>query len=71
MKIRILFILLYGAMLISALGCDKIQKEEHSFYGIVLETFPSYIIVEPNEDEEERKSSDKFRIDLKKDDSTY
>lgn len=35
-----------------------------SFIGKVVETERTYIIVEPNENEEERKSSDKYRIFL-------
>ena len=40
------------------------ENNEHSFYGKIVESHASYIIVEPKEDEEERKSSDKFHIDL-------
>ncbi len=40
------------------------NEEEHSFYGKVVESDTSYIIVEPNEDEEERKSADKISIRL-------
>lgn len=36
--------------------------EYSSFVGIVLEETTEYMIVEPNEDEEERKSSDKIQI---------
>ncbi len=39
-------------------------KEEQSFYGKIIEATDSYIIVEPNEDEEERKSADKISIAL-------
>lgn len=42
------------------------NKNEHSFFGKVIESHSTYIIVEPNEDEEERKSSDKFHIKLRK-----
>lgn len=38
--------------------------EEKFFYGKVIESTNSYIIVEPNENEEERKSSDKISIGL-------
>jgi len=38
------------------------EFENHSFIGTVLEETTTYMIVEPNEDEEERKSSDKIRI---------
>ena len=48
------------------------ENDEHSFYGKIIESHESYIIVEPNEDEEERKSSDKFHIDLgKNNDAIY
>ena len=40
------------------------SKDEHYFYGKVIESNASYIIVEPNEDEEERKSADKISIGL-------
>ena len=48
------------------------KDDEHSFYGKIVESHESYIIVEPNEDEEERKSSDKFLINLgKNNDAIY
>lgn len=40
------------------------EQNEHSFFGKVIESTASYIIVEPNEDEEERKSADKISISL-------
>lgn len=43
---------------------ETVNNNEHSFLGKVLEASSSYLIVEPNENEEERKSSDKFRIGL-------
>lgn len=43
---------------------EKETEENKSFWGKVIENKDSYIIVEPNIDEEERKSSDKFRINL-------
>ena len=44
---------------------DNEQSEEGQFfYGKVVESTASYIIVEPNESEEERKSADKFSIGL-------
>ncbi len=45
---------------------DTVSHDEHSFFGKVIESYSSYIIVEPNEGEEERKSSDKFHIELDK-----
>ena len=50
---------------------DTVSHDEHYFYGKILEVSPSYIIVEPNENEEERKSSDQFCIALKNDNITY
>jgi len=50
---------------------DTVSHDEHSFYGKILEVSSSYIIVEPNEKEEERKSSDKFHIELKNNNTTY
>jgi len=40
------------------------EAENHSFIGTILEETTEYIIVEPNEDTAERKSSDKIRINL-------
>lgn len=40
------------------------EQNEKSFFGKVIESDASYIIVEPNEDEEERKSADKIFIGL-------
>ena len=50
---------------------DTVSHDEHSFYGKILEVSSSYIIVEPNQKEEERKSSDKFSIELKNNNTTY
>lgn len=44
---------------------EKVNDEEHHFTAKVIEIHDGYIIVEPNEDEEERKSSDKFQIENK------
>lgn len=46
---------------------EKENNDEHSFFGKVIESHKSYIIVEPNENEQERKSADKFRIELRQD----
>ena len=43
---------------------DLETNKERSFFGKVVETGTSYIIVEPNENEEIRKSSDKIDIGL-------
>lgn len=50
---------------------ETVSHDEHSFFGKVVESHQSYIIVEPNEDEEERQSADKFSIELKNDNTTY
>lgn len=50
---------------------DTVSYDEHFFYGKILEVSSSYIIVEPNENEEEIKSSDKFSVELKNDNTTY
>lgn len=42
------------------------DDNEHYFFGKVIESTASYIIVEPNENEEIRKSSDKISIGLGK-----
>lgn len=41
-----------------------VDNDNPNFFGKVVESSSSYIIVEPNENEEERKSSDKFSISL-------
>jgi len=46
---------------------SPITEVENTFIGRVIELHNSYILVEPNEDEEERKSSDKFHISLNND----
>lgn len=43
----------------------------HSFVGTVLEETTKYMIVEPNEDEKERKSSDKIQINYATDHKDY
>lgn len=49
-----------------ACAFEEPENQEHSFYGTILESYPTYMIVKPNEGEEERNSSDKFHIDLTK-----
>ena len=51
---------------ISSNPVDTVNKDnnETSFFGKVIESNTSYIIVEPNEDEKERKSADKISIRL-------
>ncbi len=51
---------------------DNAQNTEYSsFVGTVLEETTKYMIVEPNEDEEERKSSDKIKINYGTDHIDY
>ncbi len=64
MKMKILTILFCGVMVLGVTGCSSKKSDVHSFYGKILEVSPNYIIVEPNVDEEERTSSDKFRINM-------
>lgn len=47
------------------------ELEFNSFIGTVLEETPTYMIVEPNEDTAERKSSDKIRINYGTDHLDY
>ena len=78
MKNAILTILILILMVLGVSGCgtkadkyndiffkEPVNKEEHHFKAEVIEVHDGYIIVKPNEDEEERKSSDKFRIENK------
>ncbi len=75
MKKIILTILICVFMVLGLSGCgtkvnnnasiknqDNINNEEHQFKAKVIEVHEGYIIVEPNADEIERKSSDKFHI---------
>ena len=43
---------------------EEMRKEEYSFFGTVIESTSKYIIVEPNENENIRKSADKISIGL-------
>ena len=43
---------------------EEMRKSEYSFIGKVIESSSTYIIVEPNENEDIRKSSDKISISL-------
>lgn len=72
----ILLILIIGPMLVINLkGTEQSKNVEldnkqkafdtnSSFYGKVIESRTNYIIVEPDENEEERKSADKISINL-------
>ena len=45
---------------------DSTENKDYSFFGKVIESTANCIIVEPNEDEEERKTADKISISLGK-----
>ena len=47
------------------------NKDYNSFVGTILEETSTYMIVEPNEDEDERKSADKIRINYGTDHYDY
>lgn len=64
MKKTILTILLCGLMVLGITGCGEKKNDEHSFLGKITEVASSYIIVEPDENEEERTSSDRFHINM-------
>ena len=51
--------------------CGNNDEDIKQFVGTVLEETTTYMIVEPNEDEEERKSSDKIRINYGTDHRDY
>lgn len=68
------------ARLFEAIDKENIKKsnneeytcgEIHSFVGTVLEETTTYMVVEPNEDEKERKSSDKIVINYGTDHIDY
>ena len=51
---------------------DSTENKDYSFFGKVIESTANCIIVEPNEDEEERKIADKISISLgKNNDALY
>lgn len=50
---------------------SQINKEQFSFVGTVIEETKTYMIVEPNEDEEERKIADKITINYDTDNIDY
>ncbi len=47
---------------------DKSDNETHVFYGKIIEVTGNIIIVEPDQDSNERRSSDKISIDVTKND---
>ena len=70
MKKTILTIILCGVALVGITGCGEKKNDEHSFVGKIIEVNKTSIIVCPNENENERKSADRFEINLL-DDTTY
>lgn len=54
----------YEAINICSYPSDAEQESNLSFYGKVIEAHQKYILVEPNEGEEIRKSADKIEIGL-------
>lgn len=49
-------------VIICSYRVEDVKEDENSFIGTVLKETTTYMIVEPNEDEAERKISDKFVI---------
>ncbi len=64
-------VLLLGGLLFYATDCSSQKSKVHSFYGKVIASDTLYIIVEPDELEQERKSSDKFSVSLETNDIHY
>lgn len=50
---------------------ENLIQDKNCFVGTVLEETTTYMIVEPNEDEAERKSADKIRINYGEDHKDY
>lgn len=67
MKKIILTVLLCGVTLLELTGCNNSKQDNpddiHSFVATILECKEKNMIVCPNENEEEYKSSDKFSIE--------
>ena len=67
MKKTILTILLCGVAVLGLTGCNNSKQDNsddiHSFVATIIECEEKSMIVYPNENEEEYKSSDKFRIE--------
>lgn len=49
---------------------ENMEKEQHSFYGKIIESNERNIIVEPNQEEDIRKSADKISISLEENNDT-
>lgn len=71
MKKLIFSFFVVGILFFGITGCGDKKLEEHFFQGKIIDVSSDYLIVEPNEEEEERNSSDKFRIELENDDTNY
>lgn len=75
--IKILGKEIYNNINKKSIVCEDNNKEEykveeyHSFVATVLEETTKYMLVEPNEDEEERKSADKIMINYGTDHIDY
>ena len=67
MKKTLFAILVCGVMVLGMTGCRKSKQNNsddiHTFAGTITECEENTMIVRPNENEEEYKSSDKFRIE--------
>lgn len=67
MKKTIFTILICGVMILGLTGCNNSEKKDdndiHTFEGTIIECEKESMIVSPNENTEEHKSSDKFRIE--------
>lgn len=67
MKKTIFTILICGFMVLGLTGCNNFEKKDdddiHTFEGTIIECEKESMIVSPNENTEEHKSSDKFRIE--------
>lgn len=67
MKKAIFTILICGVMILGLTGCNNSEKKDdndiHTFEGTIIECEKESMIVSPNENTEEHKSSDKFRIE--------
>jgi len=67
MKKTIFTILICGFWVLGVTGCNNSEKKDdndiHTFKGTIIECEQKSMIVQPNESEEEFKSSDKFRIE--------
>lgn len=67
MKKTIFTILICGVMILGLTGCNNSEKKDdndiHTFEGTIIECEKETMIVSPNENTEEYKSSDKFIIE--------